>query len=85
MADSSETTAVAEAPSDGAPAAGDGVSLIGILQSIGKRTDLLLAFGVVTILVVLILPLPTWLMDLGLAISITFSVLILMTALFVEK
>lgn len=85
MADSSETTAVAETSPDGTSAAGSGISLIDILQSIGKRTDLMLAFGVVTILVVLILPLPTWLMDFGLAISITFSVLILMTALFIEK
>ncbi len=44
-----------------------------------------MAIGVVLILVVLILPMPTWLMDAGLAISITLSVLILMTALFIEK
>ena len=49
-----------------------------------RHTEML-AIGVVGILVVLILPLPTWLMDLGLAFSITFSVLILMTALFVSK
>jgi flagellar biosynthesis protein FlhA len=84
MADTSETTAVADASPDGLPKGG-GISLIGIIQAIGKRSDLMLAMGVVTILVVLILPLPTWLMDVGLALSITFSVLILMTALFVEK
>ena len=39
----------------------------------------------VAILVVLILPLPRWLLDISLAFSITFSVLILLTALFVEK
>ena len=50
-----------------------------------KRTDIMLALGVVSILVVLILPLPKWGMDLSLAFSITFSVLILMVALFVEK
>ena len=60
-------------------------NLLSIMHAISKRSDLLLAFGVVGILVVLILPLPTWLMDLGLAFSITFSVLILMTALFVSK
>jgi len=60
-------------------------NLLNIMHAISKRSDLLLAFGVVGILVVLILPLPTWLMDLGLAFSITFSVLILMTALFVSK
>ncbi len=50
-----------------------------------RRSDLAMAMGVVTILVVLILPLPDWLLDIGLAFSITFSVLILMTALFIER
>ena len=50
-----------------------------------KRGDIMLALGVVAILVVLILPLPRWMLDLALAFSITFSVLILMTALFVER
>ncbi|BEV46498.1 flagellar biosynthesis protein FlhA [Afipia carboxidovorans] len=49
-----------------------------------KRGDLTLAFGVLTILVVLILPLPPLVLDLFLAISITFSVLILMTSLFIH-
>ncbi|MDH5750172.1 MAG: flagellar biosynthesis protein FlhA, partial [Rhodospirillales bacterium] len=40
---------------------------------------------VVAILVILILPMPKWLLDVCLAFSITFSVLVLMTALFVEK
>ena len=37
------------------------------------------------ILMVLILPLPQWLLDISLAFSITLSVLILLTALFAEK
>jgi flagellar biosynthesis protein FlhA len=49
-----------------------------------KRTDLLLAIGVMTILVILILPLPPALLDICLAISITISVLILMTSLFIQ-
>jgi flagellar biosynthesis protein FlhA len=49
-----------------------------------KRGDLALAIGVLTILVVLILPLPPVLLDLALAISIILSVLILMTALFIH-
>ncbi len=55
------------------------------ILSIGRRTDILMALGVVAILVVLILPMPPWLLDISLAFSITFSVLILMTALFIEK
>ena len=50
-----------------------------------QRGDIGLALGVVAILVVLILPLPRWLMDVGLTFSITFSVLILMTALFIDR
>jgi len=49
------------------------------------RGDILLALGIVCILVVLILPMPTWLLDLSLAISITLSTLILMTVLFIDK
>jgi len=49
------------------------------------QSDVLLALGVVSILVVLILPLPPILLDLFLALSITFSVLVLLTSLFIEK
>ena len=49
------------------------------------RGDIALALGVVTILAVLILPMPAWLLDISLAFSITFSVLVLMTALFIDK
>ncbi|MBN8920847.1 MAG: FHIPEP family type III secretion protein, partial [Rhizobiales bacterium] len=49
-----------------------------------KRGDIALAIGVMTILVVLILPLPPLMLDMFLAVSIIFSVLILMTALFIH-
>jgi flagellar biosynthesis protein FlhA len=49
-----------------------------------KRSDIGLAVGMMAILVVLILPLPPLLLDFALAISITFSVLILMTSLFIQ-
>ncbi len=44
-----------------------------------RRGDIALAVGVLTILVVLIMPLPPLVLDLFLAISIILSVLILMT------
>jgi flagellar biosynthesis protein FlhA len=50
-----------------------------------KRGDIALALGIACILVVLFLPMPSWLLDISLAISITFSVLILMTVIFLEK
>ncbi len=75
MAEASPATATVEAT---------GAGLRERLLAIGRRGDIALALGVVTILVVLILPLPPWLLDLGLAFSITFSVLVLMTALFID-
>ena len=57
---------------------------IGSLNDLSKRGDIALAIGVMTILVVLILPLPSIVLDLFLAISIILSVLILMTALFIQ-
>nr|WP_255448480.1 flagellar biosynthesis protein FlhA [Telmatospirillum sp. J64-1] len=62
-----------------------GQGILDKLNAVSKRGDLALALGVMTILTVLILPLPTWLLDFSLALSITFSVLILMTVLFIEK
>ncbi|MFN7399232.1 MAG: FHIPEP family type III secretion protein, partial [Sandaracinobacter sp.] len=56
-----------------------------LLARIGDNRDLALAAGVVIIIGMLILPLPAWLLDLGLALSITLSVMILMTSLFIEK
>src|SRR5690606_22243762 len=62
-----------------------GISTRTLAADLAKRGDLLLAFGILTIIVVLILPLPAILMDFALAISFTFSVLVLMTALFIQK
>ena len=50
-----------------------------------RRGDVALAVAVLVILTALILPLPAWLLDFGLSISITFSVLVLMVAVFIEK
>ena len=49
-----------------------------------RSTDIGLAIGIMGIIVVLILPLPPLVLDGLLAISIVFSVLILMTALFIQ-
>ncbi len=50
-----------------------------------RQGDIALALGVSAILVVLILPLPSWLLDVALALSITFAVMILMTCLFIAR
>jgi flagellar biosynthesis protein FlhA len=67
--------------------AGQGGLSMARLSDLGallKRGDIALAIGVMTILVVLILPLPPVLLDLLLAVSIILSVLILMTSLFIH-
>ena len=82
----SDVTAAGNAAGS-APAPGIGSLILpklGDLSALLKRGDIALAIGMLTILVVLILPLPPILLDLSLAISITFSVLILMTALFIH-
>lgn len=50
-----------------------------------KGSDVTFALGFVVILLVLIVPVPSWLLDMMLAASLTLSVVILMTVLFVEK
>src|ERR1700760_4075713 len=50
-----------------------------------KRSDLGLAVGIMAILIVLILPLPTWMLDVFLAFSLSLSILILMTCVFIKK
>lgn len=67
-----------------APAGGFKIPKLGEISAFVKRGDIALAIGVLTILVVLILPLPPLLLDVALAISIIFSVLILMTSLFIH-
>ncbi len=75
MADQTTQAAAAVAPFD----------LFGRLNAVLRRGDIALALGVVSILVVLILPMPRWALDISLALSITFSILILMTVLFIER
>jgi len=69
-------------PEAGATAGGEPVAAAvnpfgDVFRKIGQRGDIALALGIVAILVVLLLPMPTWMLDFSLAISITFSVLIL--------
>ena len=55
------------------------------LAQFGVGTDVGLALGVVGLLSVLILPLPPVVLDLGLALSVTMAVLVLMVAMFLAK
>jgi flagellar biosynthesis protein FlhA len=50
-----------------------------------KRGEVWLGLGLMTILTALVIPMPPFLIDIGLALSITFAVLILMTVLFIGR
>jgi flagellar biosynthesis protein FlhA len=55
------------------------------VKSLRIGSDLGLAFGVMALLTILVLPLPPFLLDCGLSLSITASVLILMVGLFIVR
>ncbi len=49
------------------------------------RGDVVLAMGIITILIFMLIPIPTWVLDMGLSVSILFSVFILMLVLSIQK
>jgi flagellar biosynthesis protein FlhA len=55
------------------------------LQRMSKHTDVILAVGVLAVIMIMMVPLPTWMMDALLAINIASGILILLTALYVLK
>ncbi len=77
------TSSPPSAPGTGLPL-GMRVPTIGELKGTILRGEVGLAIAVMAILVILVLPMPSLLLDFMLALSIIFSVLILMTALFIQ-
>ncbi|HCU25503.1 MAG TPA: EscV/YscV/HrcV family type III secretion system export apparatus protein, partial [Deltaproteobacteria bacterium] len=53
-------------------------------QLIAKYSDILLAFLVVAVIGMIIIPLPTWLIDILLTINITIGILILLVSLYIS-
>ena len=49
------------------------------------NNNIWLAIGVVVIITMLIIPMPSWLLDFGLTVSLSLSILILVTSIFLEK
>jgi flagellar biosynthesis protein FlhA len=70
---------------EAAAGAGSGPSFSDRFLEPLRRGDIALALGIAGILVVLILPMPSWALDILLAVSMTLSVLILMTVLFISR
>lgn len=56
-----------------------------VLPALANNPDLLLAAGVLLILALLIVPLPTFLLDMSLAVNLALSVLILLISLFLTS
>lgn len=80
-----EATAIAAPEAQGGTPGFDFDKAISRVVSAAKRGDLGFALGMIMILVVLIMPMPPWLLDVALALSVTLSVLILMTVVFIRK
>ena len=58
---------------------------IGLLAQLVKRSDIVLAVAVVAIVSVLIIPLPAGVLDFALAFNITFSLVILLSTLYITR
>jgi flagellar biosynthesis protein FlhA len=63
----------------------DKASLLLGLKGSKQHLDIFFAAGILCIIAVLIFPIPSWLIDFLLTVSISFSVIILMTVLFVNR
>ena len=57
----------------------------GFLQKMGQRNDIVLALLLVAIIVLIILPMPTWLVDILIAINMGLSVILLMTSIYLKS
>lgn len=85
-----EATTIARPAAEGAAASG--MTMAGAMGNVkggfkiaSGRSDIMFAVGIIGILTVLVMPIPPVLLDLLLGISLTISVLILMTVMFVDK
>lgn len=63
----------------------DMASLARMLSDSKRHMDILFAFGILGVISVLIFPIPSWMLDLLLCVSLSVSVLVLMTVLFIQK
>lgn len=54
-------------------------------EKITKNTDLFIAFGILSVLGVMIIPLPAMMLDIALTFSLAISLLILLVAIYIQK
>ncbi len=62
-----------------------GTNNLGVLSRVAKHSDVVLAAGVITVLFVMIVPLPTPLLDVLLAFNISFSLLVLLVSMYITQ
>ncbi len=60
-------------------------SLLQGLNKLGKLTDLAVPLGILMILVLLLVPLPTWILDISLALSLGFAIFILIVVMLIAN
>ncbi|MDQ6994772.1 MAG: FHIPEP family type III secretion protein, partial [Mariprofundaceae bacterium] len=60
-------------------------TVISGLKGMGRHTDVMLAVGVLLILLIMMVPLPLWLMDILLAFNIATGLMILLTSIYVLR
>lgn len=68
-----------------APSANIGTADLQQLNRIFAKPEMWLAIGLIAILMMMIIPMPKFVIDLGLTLSLTFAVTILMTVMFLKK
>lgn len=76
---------MAKAPQNSTPGMFGGATMKEMLIGATKRGDIFFALAIILMLVILIMPMPSWMLDILLAFSITLSCLVLMIAIFIEK
>src|SRR5262245_29113218 len=85
MTNTLPTTQAAAPAGGGGGAAPMGFASVVDFNALFRRSDIWLAAGLIVIVMMMILPIPPLLVDLGLTLSLTFSVIILMTVLLIKK
>lgn len=83
MTDTTSSDAAPQTANSGGLVIG-GVDVQKLLTS-GLRGEVAMGVGVLALIIMLIMPMPSILLDVMLAVSITFSILVLMTALLIKK
>jgi flagellar biosynthesis protein FlhA len=61
------------------------VTTLGLKSGLVGQGTVIMAVGLMAIILMMVLPMPAWVMDLGVAISFAFAILIFTLTLFIEK